>query len=246
MALVREARREGRAIEVVALDRDPVIAGLAVRACAAYPEIRVVEGDALDPPFADRSFDLVVANLFLHHFDLDAAVDVVSRLRRLATQAVLINDLRRHRLPHALFSAAGWILVRHPRAFDDGKLSVLRGFTPRSSTGSPSAPESAGPGRGPCSRSASCSRSGGMRTTTDLVVLGAGPAGSVLAWLAARAGLTVVVLERDRFPRDKVCGEFMSSEGAATLARVGALDPCSTRRRVDRSVPPERPTRTPA
>ena len=130
MALVREARREGRAIEVVALDRDPVIAGLAVRACAAYPEIRVVEGDALDPPFADRSFDLVVANLFLHHFDLDAAVDVVSRLRRLATQAVLINDLRRHRLPHALFSAAGWILVRHPRAFDDGKLSVLRGFTP--------------------------------------------------------------------------------------------------------------------
>lgn len=64
-----------------------------------------------------------------------------------------------------------------------------------------------------------------MRTTTDLVVLGAGPAGSVLAWLAARAGLTVVVLERDRFPRDKVCGEFMSSEGAATLARVGALDP---------------------
>jgi flavin-dependent dehydrogenase len=59
---------------------------------------------------------------------------------------------------------------------------------------------------------------------TDLLVLGGGPAGAALATLAARDGAKVVVLERDRFPRDKVCGEFLSPEGCAVLARLGILD----------------------
>ena len=55
----------------------------------------------------------------------------------------------------------------------------------------------------------------------DVVVVGGGPAGSTLAALAAGAGLRVVVVERERFPRDKVCGEFLSPEGVAVLERLG-------------------------
>ena len=58
----------------------------------------------------------------------------------------------------------------------------------------------------------------------DLLVAGGGPAGSVLALLAARAGLRVRLVDRDRFPRDKVCGEFLSAEGCAVLRRAGLLD----------------------
>jgi geranylgeranyl reductase family protein len=58
-----------------------------------------------------------------------------------------------------------------------------------------------------------CSRSEtGMSATNawDVVVVGAGPAGSTLARLLAARGLRVALLDRARFPRDKVCGGGLS------------------------------------
>ncbi len=55
----------------------------------------------------------------------------------------------------------------------------------------------------------------------DVVVIGAGPAGSAMAIQLMRAGRRVTLLERARFPRDKLCGEFISSEGVAALADLG-------------------------
>lgn len=63
-----------------------------------------------------------------------------------------------------------------------------------------------------------------MTKTWDLLVLGGGPAGGATAAIAAREGARVLLLERDRFPRDKVCGEFVSAEGCAVLSRLGVLD----------------------
>jgi flavin-dependent dehydrogenase len=51
----------------------------------------------------------------------------------------------------------------------------------------------------------------------DLIVVGAGPAGSACAITAARSGARVLLLEKDRFPRQKVCGEFVSSESLGLL-----------------------------
>ncbi|HEU4415369.1 MAG TPA: NAD(P)/FAD-dependent oxidoreductase [Candidatus Angelobacter sp.] len=51
----------------------------------------------------------------------------------------------------------------------------------------------------------------------DLIVAGAGPAGSACAITAARAGARVLLLERDHFPRQKVCGEFVSPESLGLL-----------------------------
>ncbi len=57
----------------------------------------------------------------------------------------------------------------------------------------------------------------------DVVIVGAGPAGSALAALLARQGLEVLLLDRARFPRAKVCGEYMSPQALASLDRLGAL-----------------------
>jgi flavin-dependent dehydrogenase len=51
----------------------------------------------------------------------------------------------------------------------------------------------------------------------DLAVIGGGPAGSAAAITAARSGACVLLLERGRFPRHKVCGEFISPESLRLL-----------------------------
>ena len=58
---------------------------------------------------------------------------------------------------------------------------------------------------------------------SDAVVVGAGPAGAATAILLAREGLSVVLLDRARFPRDKICGEYLSPEGSRILERLGVL-----------------------
>jgi geranylgeranyl reductase family protein len=55
----------------------------------------------------------------------------------------------------------------------------------------------------------------------DLLVIGAGPAGSVAAIHAARAGLRVALVERFHHPRPKACAEYASPRIAEELARAG-------------------------
>lgn len=64
-----------------------------------------------------------------------------------------------------------------------------------------------------------------MEADYDLIVAGAGPAGSACAITAARGGARVLLLEKDRFPRHKVCGEFVSSESLRLLHSLLQEDP---------------------
>ena len=52
----------------------------------------------------------------------------------------------------------------------------------------------------------------------DLIVIGGGPAGTSAAITCVRSGARVLLLERGRFPRHKVCGEFISGESLDLLA----------------------------
>jgi flavin-dependent dehydrogenase len=54
----------------------------------------------------------------------------------------------------------------------------------------------------------------------DLIVIGGGPAGASAAITAARNGMRVLLLERGRFPRQKVCGEFVSAESLGLLEEL--------------------------
>ena len=55
----------------------------------------------------------------------------------------------------------------------------------------------------------------------DLVVIGGGPAGSAVALYGARAGLSVCLIEKQSFPREVLCGEFLSHEVIAVLRDLG-------------------------
>src|SRR5207253_2154052 len=60
--------------------------------------------------------------------------------------------------------------------------------------------------------------------TCDAIIIGGGPAGAATAILLAQAGWSVVVVEKRRFPRRKVCGEFLSASNATLLDRLGIAD----------------------
>jgi menaquinone-9 beta-reductase len=57
--------------------------------------------------------------------------------------------------------------------------------------------------------------------SADVIVVGAGPAGSTVGYYLASAGLDVLVLEKTHFPREKVCGDGLTPRAVKALAAMG-------------------------
>jgi menaquinone-9 beta-reductase len=63
-----------------------------------------------------------------------------------------------------------------------------------------------------------------LPSSCDVLVVGAGPAGSACAQLLARAGLHTVLIDAHAFPRDKVCGDGLIPDAHTALQRLGVYD----------------------
>jgi SAM-dependent methyltransferase len=120
----RIARGRGIGLTSIALDLDP---GLARDSAGA--ERLGVCGSVLALPFDDRSIDVVVCSLLLHHFEGEALCQAIRELNRVARTRVIVHDLRRSRIAAAGIWALSFPLGFHPISRHDGVASVLRGFT---------------------------------------------------------------------------------------------------------------------
>jgi geranylgeranyl reductase family protein len=63
-----------------------------------------------------------------------------------------------------------------------------------------------------------------MERDYDMIVVGGGPAGTTAALYARSAGLSVLLIDKARFPRDKVCGDAVASKSVGVLRDLGLLD----------------------
>jgi menaquinone-9 beta-reductase len=70
---------------------------------------------------------------------------------------------------------------------------------------------------------ASPRRASRPETVYDVIVVGGGPAGSALAWKLGSSGAKTIVLDGAKFPREKVCGDYVEPRGLRILDGMGGL-----------------------
>ena len=68
----------------------------------------------------------------------------------------------------------------------------------------------------------------GIKHDYDVVIVGAGPAGSTCAIILGRMGYNVLLVDKARFPRDKACGDGVSGKSVAMLKELGLLNQISS------------------
>jgi hypothetical protein len=129
MAIVAWARKEGIRARVVALEPHPVTAAVAREQIRDYPEIAIVRGDGVHPPFSRKAFDFVLASQLLHHFSEEEILELLRNWSNLARYELLVSDLVRH--PVAYYGAWGLtrLFTRNKMTRNDAPLSVWRAFT---------------------------------------------------------------------------------------------------------------------
>ncbi len=130
LAILRWARKHGHDVEIIASDVDDAILDLAREHTGAPPEITFARHDARDVPLPDRSVDIVLCALSLHHFDPDDAVRVLREMDRVCRHGFILNDLRRGRMGYAAAWLAARATTRNRLTRNDAPLSVLRSYTP--------------------------------------------------------------------------------------------------------------------
>jgi len=64
----------------------------------------------------------------------------------------------------------------------------------------------------------------GQHLDAEVIVVGGGPAGASTAWALAQEGVDVLVLDRAKFPRDKICAEYLSPQASRILSDMRVLD----------------------
>ena len=90
-----------------------------------------VVGDALELPFRDGTFDVVMASLFFHHLSDENCVRTLTAMWKIARQRVVVNDLHRHAVAYFSIRALTAVFSKSTMVRHDGPVSVRRAFRPR-------------------------------------------------------------------------------------------------------------------
>ena len=124
-SLKRRLKRRELNAEFVALDRRPSHLRNGDTRDEGLP---AVAADAFDFPFPAGAFDVVMCNLFFHHFSGERALELLRRMAAIAGRAVIVNDLERNLLPY-IFIQIAYPFARSRITRHDGPASVRQAYT---------------------------------------------------------------------------------------------------------------------
>ncbi len=125
------AQRDGVSLKIDCCDISPTALQFATDQAAASnrDDIRFFQSDALNEPFPQPNYDVVMCSLFLHHLNEGDAIRLLQRMKQTATQLVLVDDLRRTKFGYWLAWLGCRILTRCHVVHVDGPMSVEGAFT---------------------------------------------------------------------------------------------------------------------
>lgn len=120
-------RTQGYTFNLIGIDANQYTVEHAKKRSEGYKEITFFTQDVFSKEFNMLSYDLVIATLFLHHFNDEDILKLVNTLVKKASIGVLINDLHRHKLAYYLFTLIT-LPIKNKMIKEDGLVSILRGF----------------------------------------------------------------------------------------------------------------------
>lgn len=129
--ILRDVAKFGRKhhykFKLIGVDANPTAIDYANELSVEYPELRFETQDIFSEAFKARSFDVVLATLFLHHFKEKELISFLDNTVKQTKIGVVVNDLHRHKLAYYLFMLLS-IFISNKMIVEDGLTSVLRGF----------------------------------------------------------------------------------------------------------------------
>jgi len=126
--IVRYARKVGASIAIDAIDFQASTIAIATEESLEYPEITFHCAD-IHSFGVDRTYDIVLCSLALHHFSEEEAVHLLHHARKLSRDKVMVADLRRSRLAKLGLICLTTLVFREPMTRNDAKLSMERAFS---------------------------------------------------------------------------------------------------------------------
>jgi len=120
-------RKHGYTFQLIGIDANEHAVNYARKLSTKYPEISYLHQDIFSKEFHELSYDIVLATLFMHHFNEDELASLLKLLDEKAKLGIVINDLHRHPMAYYLFKLLS-ITITNKMVKQDGLTSILRGF----------------------------------------------------------------------------------------------------------------------
>ncbi|HCY96848.1 MAG TPA: methyltransferase, partial [Polaribacter sp.] len=120
-------RKNGYKMKLIGMDANPTAIAYAKKLSTEFSELSFITEDIFSKEFKERTFDVVLATLFLHHFKEDPLVSFLENTLKQTKIAIVVNDLHRHTLAYYLFMLLS-VFIKNKMIIEDGLTSVLRGF----------------------------------------------------------------------------------------------------------------------
>jgi len=120
-------RKRNYTFKLIGIDANKSAIGYARELSLEYPEITYYSQNIFSKEFSGLNYDLVLLNLFLHHFNEDEIVQLISAMTFKARIGIIVNDLHRNKFAYYLFKLL-CLTISNSMVRDDGLTSILRGF----------------------------------------------------------------------------------------------------------------------
>lgn len=120
-------RKRNRSFKLIGIDANESAINYARELSLDYPEITYYSQNIFSREFSSLNYDLVLLNLFLHHFKEDEIIQLILAMSLNARIGIIVNDLHRNVLAYYLFKLL-CVTISNSMVRDDGLTSILRGF----------------------------------------------------------------------------------------------------------------------